>query len=179
MLQCSHYLLAASGVNTSSALKDLNQFSVQAGVNAQAAVPSSVDVDIDAYISNLHSQSTLAMIAEGLEQSKKDFDNFLEDNIQMEWDAQRKRIYEHFGLGRQVENLEASVSAIGAPVERGAFGRSKRKGRGFGASASVAGVTFSASVMNKSVIGAPSAIGGGRANGFADSNGPRDRKSVV
>ncbi|KKY21229.1 putative nuclear pore protein [Diplodia seriata] len=174
----AHYLLAASGVNTSSALKDLNQFSVQAGVGAQTAIPSSVDVDIDAYISNLHSQSTLAMIAEGLEQSKKDFDNFLEDNIQMEWDAQRKRIYEHFGLGRQVEHLEASVSAIGAPVERGAFGRSKRKGRGFGASASVAGVSFGASAMHKSVIGAPSAIGGGRASGFADSNGPSSAAPV-
>ncbi|GME63428.1 Nuclear pore protein [Neofusicoccum parvum] len=151
----AHYLLAASGVNTSSALKDLNQFSAQAGVSTQKPIPSSVDVDIDAYISNLHSQSTLAMIAEGLEQSKKDFDNFLEDNIQLEWDAQRKRIYEHFGLGRQVENLEASVSGIGAPVERGAFGRSKRKGRGFGASASAAGVSFSASTMNNAAPPVP------------------------
>lgn len=174
----SHYLLAASGVNTSSALKDLNQFSAQAGVSAQAPIPSSVDVDIDAYISNLHSQSTLAMIAEGLEQSKKDFDNYLEDNIQMEWDAQRKRIYEHFGLGRQMEKLDATVSGIGAPVERGAFGRSRRKGRGFGASASVAGAAFGPSALSKSVIGAPSAAGGGRANGFADSNGPRAASPV-
>lgn len=174
----SHYLLAASGVNTSSALKDLNQFSAQAGVTTQTPIPSSVDVDIDAYISNLHSQSTLTMIAEGLEQSKKDFDNFLEDNIQMEWDAQRKRIYEHFGLGRQADNFGASVSGIGMPAERGAFGRSKRKGRGFGASTSVAGVSFGASAMSKSVIGAPSAAGGGRVNGFADSNGPRSVSPV-
>lgn len=174
----AHYLLAASGVNTSSALKDLNQFSAQAGVTTQTPIPSSVDVDIDAYISNLHSQSTLTMIAEGLEQSKKDFDNFLEDNIQMEWDAQRKRIYEHFGLGRQADNFGASVSGIGMPAERGAFGRSKRKGRGFGASTSVAGVSFGASAMSKSVIGAPSAAGGGRVNGFADSNGPRSVSPV-
>ncbi|EKG20170.1 Nucleoporin interacting component Nup93/Nic96, partial [Macrophomina phaseolina MS6] len=174
----AHYLLAASGVNTSSALKDLTQFSAQAGVTTQAPVHSSADVDIDAYISNLHSQSTLAMIAEGLEQSKKDFDNFLEDNIQMEWDAQRRRIYDHFGLGRQVDNLGASVSGIGAPAERGAFGRSKRKGRGFGASTATGGAAFGASALSRSVIGAPSTAGGGRVNGFADSNGPRSASPV-
>jgi nuclear pore complex protein Nup93 len=84
---------------------------------------------VDSYISNLHSQSTLALIQEGLEQSKRDFDTFLEENVQIEWDNQRKKIYEHFGLGRQSEDMAASQSTFGNTATRGAFGRSTRKGR--------------------------------------------------
>ncbi|KAK7556651.1 Nup93/Nic96-domain-containing protein [Phyllosticta citricarpa] len=164
----AHYLLAASGVNTTAALRDLNQFSATAGVGAAPPPPSSADVDIEAYISGLHSRSTLAMISEGLEQSKRDFDNFLEDNIQLEWDSQRKKIYEHFGLGRQLENQDANASGPRESVARGAFGRSRRKGRGLGASTSLAGGAFGASAMNRSVIGNP-ATANGRTNGFGES----------
>jgi nuclear pore complex protein Nup93 len=90
----------------------------------------------------------LALIQEGLEQSKRDFDSFLEENIQIEWDAQRKRIYEHFGLGRQSEEMAASQSAggFGASTARGAFGRSTRKGRSMGPkAASTNGASFGAS----------------------------------
>lgn len=160
-------MLAASGVNTTAALRDLNQFSATAGVGAAPPPAVSNDVDIDAYISGLHSRSTLAMISEGLEQSKRDFDNFLEDNIQLEWDSQRKKIYEHFGLGRQVESQEANASGPRESVARGAFGRSRRKGRGLGASTSLAGGSFGASAMNRSVIGNPATSA--RTNGFAES----------
>jgi nuclear pore complex protein Nup93 len=121
------------------------------GVAGAGAAP--LDSDVDSYISTLQSQSTLALIQEGLEQSKRDFDTFLEENVQMEWDAQRKRIYEHFGLGRQSENLAASAAP--GQSTRGAFGRSSRRGRGLGAStASANGMSFGASGM-RSVIGAP------------------------
>ncbi|KAF2086579.1 NIC-domain-containing protein [Saccharata proteae CBS 121410] len=177
----AHYLLAASGVNTSSALRDLNQFGASVGVNTTVPAANVLDTDIENYITNLHSQSTLAMIAEGLEQSKRDFDNFLEDNVQMEWDAQRKRIYEHFGLGKQAENLEASTAAPGPLGATGAFGRSRRRGRGLGASASGAhGMSFGHSGMGRSVIGTPAGLGGSmRPNGFADSTNGAAAGSVA
>ncbi|KAF2205005.1 NIC-domain-containing protein [Delitschia confertaspora ATCC 74209] len=143
--RAAHYLLAASGVKTGSTLRDLNQFSTQAGLSA-AGPPQTHDIDVDSYISNLHSQSTLALIQEGLEQSKRDFDIFLEEKVQFEWDAQRKRIYEHFGLAKQSVNLPASTN--GASVNggaRGAFGRSTRKGKSFGPSASTNRMSFGAS----------------------------------
>lgn len=141
-----HYLLSASGVKVGSTLRDLNQFSNQAGLGVAGAPPSVMDSDVDSYISNLHSQSTLALIQEGLEQSKRDFDAFLEDNVQIEWEKQRQKIYEHFGLGRQSEEMAASQSTFGSTAVRGAFGRSTRKGRSMGATgASVNGASFAAS----------------------------------
>lgn len=144
---------------------------------------NSLDTDVDGYISNLHSQSTLALIQEGLEQSKRDFDQFLEDNVQIEWDAQRKRIYEHFGLGRQSEEMAASQSAFGSTANRGAFGRSTRKGRSVGGKgASTNGASFGASGAAP-VIGSVMSPSQGRALNGVDSPeksvigqaGPKDR----
>ncbi|KAF2872221.1 Nup93/Nic96-domain-containing protein [Massariosphaeria phaeospora] len=145
--RAAHYLLSASGVKMGSTLRDLNQFTTAAGLSTAGPASGAVDTDIDGYISNLHSQSTLALIQEGLEQSKRDFDTFLEDNVQIEWDKQRQRIYEHFGLGKQGEDLAASQSqnAFHSTVQ-GAFGRSTRKGRSVGPKGTSAnGASFGAS----------------------------------
>ncbi|KAF2788481.1 nuclear pore protein-like protein [Melanomma pulvis-pyrius CBS 109.77] len=144
--RAAHYLLSASGVKMGSTLRDLNQFSTQAGLSSTGPANNILDTDVDGYISNLHSQSTLALIQEGLEQSKRDFDTFLEENVQIEWDNQRKKIYEHFGLGRQSEEMAASQSAFGNTATRGAFGRSTRKGRSMGTrGASTNAASFGAS----------------------------------
>jgi len=136
-----------------STLRDLHQFSTQTGLSTAGATNGTLDTDVDSYISNLHSQSTLALIQEGLEQSKRDFDSFLEDNVQIEWEKQRQKIYEHFGLGRQNEEMAASQSTFGSTATRGAFGRSTRKGRSMGPKgASVNGASFAAST-NTPVIG--------------------------
>jgi nuclear pore complex protein Nup93 len=169
LLTCtSHYLLAASGVSVAGALRDLNNFSAQAG----AAIPSSngalSDTDIEGFVSNLQSQTTLDMIQEGLDQSKRDFDTFLEENVQMNWDAQRRRIYEHFGLVKPSEPLgESTSSAFGASErDRGAFGRSSRRGQGLGAS--TAGMSFGPGGMSKSVLGTSVMRGSTRGNSFTD-----------
>ncbi|KAH7552409.1 Nup93/Nic96-domain-containing protein [Bipolaris maydis] len=162
--RAAHYLLSASGVKMGSTLRDLNQFSSQAGLATPGQAQSLFDNDVDGYISNMHSQSTLALIQEGLEQSKRDFDTFLEDNVQIEWDKQRQRIYEHFGLGRQSEDMAASQSAFGSTA-RGAFGRATaRKGRSMGPNgASVNGrSTFGASAAGPPVLGASQSVLGGR-----------------
>ncbi|KAF1947912.1 NIC-domain-containing protein [Clathrospora elynae] len=178
--RAAHYLLSASGVKMGSTLRDLNQFSTQAGIAAPVQAQNLFDNDVDGYISNLHSQSTLALIQEGLEQSKQDFDTFLEDNVQIEWDKQRQRIYEHFGLGRQSEDMAASQSTFGNTT-RGAFGRTTRKGRSMGPKgASVNGKsTFGASAGGPPVLGASQSVLGKR-DGFDKSvlggqAGPQDR----
>jgi nuclear pore complex protein Nup93 len=95
----------------------------------------------------------LALIQEGLEQSKRDFDSFLEDNVQIEWEKQRQKIYEHFGLGKQNEDMAASQSTFGNTAARGAFGRSTRKGRSMGVKgASINNASFAAST-NTPIIG--------------------------
>ncbi|KAF9697162.1 hypothetical protein EKO04_004857 [Ascochyta lentis] len=180
--RAAHYLLSASGVKMGSTLRDLNQFSSQAGYGASVSAPNVFDSDVDGYISNLHSQSTLALIQEGLEQSKRDFDTFLEDNVQIEWDKQRQKIYEHFGLGRQSEEMAASQSTFGSTATaRGAFGRSTRKGRSMGPRGAAANgaSTFGASSGGPPVIGLSQSVLNGRdsseKSGFGGQSGPQDR----
>jgi nuclear pore complex protein Nup93 len=144
-----HYLLAASGVSTASALRDLNNFSAQAGASVSQGAAGSTDTDLDTFVSSLRTQSTMEMIQDGLAQSKRDFDNFLEENVQMNWDAQRRKIYDHFGLKTPAEGSALGTSSAG--TSRGAFGASLRQSRMSAASAS--GMSFGVSGMKKSVLG--------------------------
>lgn len=148
---CRHYLLAASGVNTGAALRDLSTFTTDPTAKAAPTAPAMTpfDTDLDTYVEGIYRQSTLNLIEQGLEQAKRDFDNFLEENVQMEWDAQRRRIYEHFGLVKKTDAAEADFEGTTGQAARGAFGRSSRRSRAPGAS--VNGGSFGAS---KSVLGA-------------------------
>ncbi|KAI0112099.1 Nup93/Nic96-domain-containing protein [Nemania sp. FL0031] len=122
------YMLAASGVDPGAAVKDLKFFSATSAgrVDRPAPVQGATEIDIEAYLSNLQSKTTLSMIADGLERSAKDFDNFLEDNITMEWEAQRRRIYEHFGI--KARQGGPGDHSVGTPAREtsGGFGRSRR-----------------------------------------------------
>ncbi|VUC35124.1 unnamed protein product [Clonostachys rosea] len=150
----AHYLLAASGVDPGAAAKDLGLLDVQGGRADRAThagyAPS--EVDVETYLSNLQTKTTLSMIADGLERSVRDFDNFLEDNVTMEWDAQRKRIYEHFGIKPREE------AAPGARETQGAFGRSRRSKSQAGMSKAGRSSMLGKS-LGRSVIGAPTRIG--------------------
>lgn len=143
----AHYLLAASGVNTGTALKDLSTFDNTTANAPLHAQPAALDTDYDSYIEGLYRQSSLDLVEQGLQRARRDFDAFLEEHVQMEWDAQRARIYEHFGLVKPVELT--SVGDNNGSTAKGAFGRSSRRGR-LGASS-----TFAASNINKSVLGNP------------------------
>ncbi|KAI1494640.1 Nup93/Nic96-domain-containing protein [Biscogniauxia mediterranea] len=158
----AQYMLAASGVDPGAAVKDLKYFSVQAGAHPERPALSftSTDVDVEAYLANLQAKTTLSMIADGLERSTRDFENFLEDNITMEWEAQRKRIYEHFGIKTRIEGpSDASTAAPGRETQ-GGFGRSRRAPKASRSTAApVKGSVLGRSTLQKSVIGMPSKIG--------------------
>ncbi|KAF4550932.1 Nucleoporin NIC96-like protein [Elsinoe fawcettii] len=163
----SHYLLSASGVNTAAALRDLSALGAEVG-SKRAATPSaltpppSFDTDLDSYVDNLYKQSSLDLVEHHLSQARKDFDDFLEEHVQMEWDTQRQRIYEHFGLSKKGEQDSAGFDAAASVGTRGAFGRSSRRSR-LGASTTGPG----ASGMSRSILGVPS-MRGSRAPGFND-----------
>ncbi|KAI0181443.1 Nup93/Nic96-domain-containing protein [Hypoxylon sp. FL1284] len=157
----ARYILAASGVEPASAVRDLNEFDVRIGsrVERPASAHATADVDVDAYLANLQAKTTLSMIADGLERSARDFDNFLEDNITMEWEAQRKRIYEHFGIKTDDGSAEGASGTAGREPQAG-FGRSRRTTKA--ARSTTPGIkasTFGRSNLQKSVIGTPSKIG--------------------
>ncbi|KAM0815156.1 putative Nucleoporin NIC96 [Seiridium cardinale] len=169
----SQYTLAASGMDPGAAVRDLNYFDIQAG-RVERPVAGPAEIDVDTYLANLQQKTTLDMIADGLERSVRDFDNFLQDNVTEEWEAQRRRIYEHFGI----KPRDSPLDAAGTPRESlGGFGRSRR---GKGGKSTVGGEkssVFGRSNLQKSVIGTPSKIGSHQAD-FTDVESQNTKANV-
>lgn len=181
----AHYLLAGSGVDAGSAVRDLNYFEAQSARAERAPTTLQADTDVESYLANLQTQTTLSMIADGLARSVRDFDTFLEDNVAMEWETQRKRIYEHFGIKAKDVPRMRNAGAFGASgsQEQGGFGRSRRS-KAQNQSASRAGATptkslFGKSNLQKSVIGTPGPIGKARQLPFGDVDTPTEAGSTI
>jgi nuclear pore complex protein Nup93 len=180
----AHYFLAASGVDPGAAVRDLGAFGLQArerGAGAQGAGFGGGigEVDVETYLSNLQTKTTLSMIADGLERSVRDFDSFLEENVTMEWEAQRKRIYQHFGIKPREETAGATQPAARASTPskegQGTFGRSRRKASQApgGERPEKRASLLGRSAMQRSVIGTPSRIGS-HAPEFTDVEARKD-----
>ena len=163
----AHYLLAASGVNPGTTRRDLDALAIQPPASSNVLQPTEWDPDTQKYVEQLQQQSTLKMISEGLEWTQRNFDAYLEEHVDINWDLQRKKIYEHFGLISKGEN--AAQEPADGPAQRGAFGRTTRRGK----SAKQSGqptlnrTIFGQSSLQKSVIGTPN-VGSGYASLFAD-----------
>ncbi|KAI4232000.1 MAG: hypothetical protein LQ349_005254 [Xanthoria aureola] len=167
----AHYLLAASGVNLGTTRRDLDALNVQptsstSGIN----VPTEWDPDTNRYMDQMQQQSTLKMIAEGVDLAHRNFDAYLDENIDINWEAQRRKIYEHFGLVSNVGEQSDAASQI-SPGVKGSFGRSTKRGQtsnGNRSKQSALGRSiFGQSSLQKSVIGTPD-MGHKTASLFAD-----------
>lgn len=149
----SHYLLAASGVSIASSVKDLHSFGAQAGAAVASAADGVSDPDIDGFLSGTRGHSTIAMIQEGMDQMRRNFDNLLEEIVQSNWDAHRRKIYQHFGLAKP-DDLDNDANDTLGVSDRGAFGRSSRRAQAFGPSVLPSGkMSFGPSGMTRSVLG--------------------------
>ncbi|KAJ2905148.1 hypothetical protein MKZ38_006225 [Zalerion maritima] len=167
----AHYLLAGSGVDAGAAAKDLSFLGIPAGRIERAVGTAPSDIDVDAYLANLQSKTTLSMIADGLERSVRDFDNFLEDNVTMEWESQRKHIYEHFGIKVKDDVGPALGSASFGESQQGGFGRSRRsKAQRSTMPPGTKSAAHSrlATSLHRSVLGTPSRIGSHQQSDFTD-----------
>ncbi|KAI9802922.1 MAG: hypothetical protein M1825_002153 [Sarcosagium campestre] len=172
----AHYLLAASGISPGSALRDLKSLGDQSGTAATTSAQQrgGFDTDVESYVSNLQSQSNLALMAEGLERSARDFDTFLEANVTASSEAQRRRIYDHFGLVPKSADRDGRESTPGVGDDHGSFGRSNRRGRGRDSKnesqkGSLLGRSaFAASSLQRSVIGTPGRDGRAQNATFVD-----------
>ena len=123
------------------------------------------------------------MVQEGLERAQKRFDLYLEENVDINWELQRKKIYEHFGLTPRTFD---SLDNLGGSDGKGSFGHSTRRARAGKANtpgrSTMNRSIFGQSGLQKSVIGTPG-IGSGNATLFADvtekngtaASGPDDR----
>ena len=155
----AHYLLAASGVDPGAAVRDLGAFGAQSGIHDRPLGPPAGELDVETYLSNLQTKTTLGMIADGLERSVRDFDSFLEENVTMEWEAQRKRIYQHFGIKPRDDTTDANIPGR---EDLGGFGRSRRsrqQGTPGGQRPAQKASAFGRSALQRSVIGSPGKVG--------------------
>lgn len=152
----SRYLLASSGISPGRALRDLRSLDPQASL-ATARETDSFDPDNQRFLRNIQQRGRQVMIAESLSRAQRDFDTFLEDKVDMDWEDQRRKIFQHFGLAQK----DSSTPEDPRSTTRGAFGRSARQSKQAGASqahgpsgASRRSV-FGRSALDKSVIGTP------------------------
>lgn len=152
----AHYLLAASGVNPGTTQRDLDSLATQQHIGNPLPLEPDFEPDTHKYLNQLQQQSTLKMISEGLERAHRNFNEYLEESVDINWDLQRKKIYEHFGLTpRGVDAPDDFAS----PGGKGAFGKSSRRARSAKASRNgeptMSRSIFGQSSIQKSVIGTP------------------------
>lgn len=159
--------MAASGVNPGTTRRDLDSLAAQTSTSGMLQQPTEWDPDTHKHIDQLQQQSTLKMISEGLERAQRNFDAYLDENVDINWEVQRKKIYEHFGLmPRKADAMDDTVS----PGGKGSFGKSTKRSR-MGNTVRSGQSTLNRSIfgqssLQKSVIGSPG-IGSGNAL-FAD-----------
>ena len=169
----AHYLLAASGVNPGTTRRDLDSFAAQQSFGGEVRTPPDFDPDTHRYLEQRQEQMTQRMINEGLERAHQKFNEYIEERVDINWDLQRKRIYEHFGLTpREIDGEEFAASS-----GRGAFGKSSRRSR-LGKSLRDGRTTMNRSIfgqssIQKSVLGSPGsgAISGPLFSDVADKTG--------
>ena len=166
----AHYLLAASGVNPGSTLRDLNALGADTAARNGTLLQPEFDPDSHKYVEQMQQQMTLKMINEGIERANRRFDEYLQEHMDMNWEQQKKRVYEHFGLAPR--GLDGDSASEGRDFgNTGGFGRSSRRGRGLqdrSTQGSLSRSVLGPSGMQKSVIGSP-AVGGGNMQLFGDS----------
>ena len=167
----AHYLLAASGVNPGNTLRDLKSLNAQTSSISNSQPSTEWDPDINKYVNQLQQQSTLKMISDGIERAHRNFDTFLEETVDINWELQRKKIYEHFGLmARGNDKLDDFADSVN-PATSGSFGKSSRRGRttngGRAGQSTMNRSIYGRSSLQKSVIGTPG-VGSRNATLFAE-----------
>lgn len=155
-------------MNPGTTRRDLDSLHAQSFGAGNRQLNTHWDPDINKFVAQLQQQSTLKMIAEGVERAHRNFNIFLDENVDMNWELQRRKIYQHFGL---VTRGSADGGNYSSADEKGSFGRSSKRARPSNP------VKLDKSTLNKSfflnpslqksVIGTPG-IGTPNSNLFAD-----------
>lgn len=151
-----HYLLQTGGINPDEALRELDSIDFQ-GTHEPAPT---ADTDIERYLQSRKEQNILSSIEDGIARATSDFDAFVAKNVTTEWDSQKNRIFEHFGLLQKAPGetqTEPRRPALGASLGGSRFGASSfGRSRGgarpdFGRASTWGRSSFSATAFGKSV----------------------------
>ncbi|KAK4493991.1 hypothetical protein PRZ48_015177 [Zasmidium cellare] len=142
----AHYLLSGSGVNTSEALRDLEEL---AGTKSTIQPPETALPAVKETLADQHQNDFQKMVNSHIQQSRNDFDSMVAERLHgVDWDYQRERIFQHFGL-KKPENLNASAANNRGAGGASTFGRSSRRAGPLAMGGSQYGIPG----MSKSIIG--------------------------
>jgi nuclear pore complex protein Nup93 len=138
-------------------LRDLKSLDPQASLAAPVKELDNFDPDNQRFLRSIQQRGRQVMIAESLTRSHRDFDSFLEEKVDLDWEEQRQTIFHHFGLSQKDATGSGGLNA----TTRGAFGRTGRQSKqaGGGPANGPSGASrrsvFGRSGLEKSVIGTP------------------------
>lgn len=110
----AHYLLAGSGVNGEDIASELVSLTSQIST-LEPGTFYSIDGDLENYLRAKREESILSSIDAAVRATSKEFDNFLAQNVSLDWKVQKQLICEHFGL---VSSSSGKPEVAGAKLIR-------------------------------------------------------------
>lgn len=146
----AHYLLSGSGVTPGQAYRDFQKLDA----DVPQPIISSTRVDFaeegSAYLKGMQTKGREAMLRESMDRVYQDVDKFIEESLGIDFDEQKKRIMQHFGLIARDDNTDGSGAFTGS------FGRTQSPAKNKESRRSV----FGRSALDKSMIGNASSVAG-------------------
>ncbi|SCU78033.1 LAFA_0A04566g1_1 [Lachancea sp. 'fantastica'] len=121
----AHYLLAGSGLaiqDVETSLRALKSRKLM----EQNVVSMDTDNDLDTYLRNKKDENILSSIERSLASAAKDFDNFVNQNFNLDWEQRKEEVRENFGIlvKRRKGDHKPSMEGIGgSPLTWGESGR--------------------------------------------------------
>lgn len=145
----AHYLLSGSGVDPVQAYRDFQKID---GDSAPIIPTSRVDMaeEGSAYLKGMQTKGREAMLRETMDRVYRDVDAFIEESLGIDFDEQKTRIMQHFGLIAQDD------AARDPSISTGSFGQSRATSKSKAGARSLLG----RSGLDKSIIGNASSIAG-------------------
>lgn len=177
----AHYILAASGVEPGKATREFDKIERTNGGASTYQPPEPFDPDNQKYLQRLQEHGREAMMQEAIDRVKRDFDDHLEETLSINFEEQKKKIMQHFGLiatddGPGDGHNGNGTNGNGPDGDRGGFGGSSPRKSGLGKHAKASTATrsvFGRSGLDKSLIGTPAA-GASTSTFFRDSSIGKD-----
>lgn len=135
-------------------MRDLKALEPQGSVGTQSKEQEATfDPDNQKFLRNIQQRGRQVMVAESLTRTHKDFDLFLEGKVDLNWEEQRRKIFQHFGLGPRSETISDTKGSFGRSMRQSKIGPTSTPNGPISSRRSV----FGRSGLEKSVIGAPAA----------------------
>lgn len=106
----AHYLLASSGVSAEEIENELNSIEVPVKPLESQTVSNAVNNNIDSYLNDKKDENILAAIEQSLVSASKDFNQFINENVSIDWKVRRDELRKSFGIGGPQKNTSHKVS---------------------------------------------------------------------